>query len=646
MLKNMKILTKLGAAFAAVIVAIGAAGALALSELDGVSKNAETLEQLHGRDLATHQLRFYLARQENSFRGWMISHDPYYLERLDSHRQKMLDMVENIRNDEAPQNVLAALVQFESAAAAWRKEAVDAAKALAEANDNAGAVALIAPDGKADQLMGAAEEALDALDETVDASLAYTQEQQLTNTQETMNAVLAGIGIAALISIVAAFLLSRGIVTPLRQLQAIMKRIASGDNSAEVKGADRKDEIGAMAATVLTFRQNAIDKIALEAETERQRVAAETERAAAEAIRAKEMAEDQTAIGALAAGLSALASGDLTHRIEANFAAKTQKLKTDFNAAMVQLDEAMHVISSNSGGIQTGAGEISQAADDLSRRTEQQAASLEETAAALDQITATVKRTAQGAGQANTIVVGARSGAERSGEVVKSAVSAMSQIESSAQQISQIIGVIDEIAFQTNLLALNAGVEAARAGDAGRGFAVVASEVRALAQRSAGAAKEIKGLISESSRQVESGVELVGQAGDSLVRILEQLGRISQLVSEISSSSQEQSTGLSQVNSAVNQMDQVTQQNAAMVEQSTAASKSLAHESEELAALVSEFNIGERAARRPAHAPAASAKGAAKARPARGPVTQMRPTSQRKALPSPAQASPADWEEF
>jgi methyl-accepting chemotaxis protein len=200
----------------------------------------------------------------------------------------------------------------------------------------------------------------------------------------------------------------------------------------------------------------------------------------------------------------------------------------------------------------------------------------------------------------------------------------MSEIERSAKQISQIIGVIDEIAFQTNLLALNAGVEAAQAGEAGRGFAVVASEVRALAQRSAGAAKEIKGLISESSRQVETGVDLVGQAGDSLVRFLEQIGRVSQLVSEISASSQEQSTGLSQVNAAMNQMDQVTQQNAAMVEESTAASKSLAAESSELATLVSEFNVGEQTAERASRSPAVSHQAAAKTRPSRGPAAQVR----------------------
>src|SRR5690606_18841880 len=257
-----------------------------------------------------------------------------------------------------------------------------------------------------------------------------------------------------------------------------------------------------------------------------------------------------------------------------------------------QLQDAMSVVVTNVSAIRSGSGEISQAADDLSRRTEQQAASLEETAAALDQITATVNRTAAGARQASDTVQAAKGDAETSGNVVRDAVSAMGAIEKSAQEITQIIGVIDEIAFQTNLLALNAGVEAARAGDAGRGFAVVASEVRALAQRSAEAAKEIKVLISASTSQVNSGVSLVGQTGEALQRIVSRVAEIDGLVSEIAASAQEQATGLQQVNTAVNQMDQVTQQNAAMVEQSTAASHSLAQEAEALAGSVARFQIG------------------------------------------------------
>lgn len=304
-------------------------------------------------------------------------------------------------------------------------------------------------------------------------------------------------------------------------------------------------------------------------------------------------AEEQTrVVGGLAEALGHLAEGNLTARISQPFPGEYEKLRSDFNEAMGKLQDAMKIIIVNAGGIHSGAGEISQASDDLSRRTEQQAASLEETAAALDEITATVRKTAEGSKQANGVVAAARSGAEASGQVVQSTVAAMAEIEKSSKQISQIIGVIDEIAFQTNLLALNAGVEAARAGDAGRGFAVVASEVRALAQRSSEAAKEIKQHISASSQHVETGVELVGEAGKALQKIVIQVNEISGLVSEIAASAQEQSSALAEVNTAINQMDQVTQQNAAMVEQSTAASHSLTQEAEELISLVSRFQTG------------------------------------------------------
>ncbi|HYE44483.1 MAG TPA: methyl-accepting chemotaxis protein, partial [Caulobacter sp.] len=239
------------------------------------------------------------------------------------------------------------------------------------------------------------------------------------------------------------------------------------------------------------------------------------------------------------------------------------------------------------------------------------------------------------------VVLGAKTEAEESGQVVRDAVSAMSEIERSAQQISQIIGVIDEIAFQTNLLALNAGVEAARAGDAGRGFAVVAQEVRALAQRSAEAAKEIKTLISASSRQVGQGVQLVGQTGDALQRIVSRVAEITGLVAEITASTQEQATGLSQVNAAVHQLDQATQQNAAMVEQSTAANHALAQEAQELVRLVARFQTSQQAAA-PAPAPAAT-------RPATA-ASNFRNRYSAPALKTTHQAlrAPVDdsWEEF
>jgi methyl-accepting chemotaxis protein len=297
------------------------------------------------------------------------------------------------------------------------------------------------------------------------------------------------------------------------------------------------------------------------------------------------------AVNHIATGLSRLAGGNLEHRIDAEFIPALEPLRVDFNASLEALEESMLAVSANTQAIRAGTGEISTAADDLSRRTEQQASSLEETAAALEEITVTVKKTAEGAKHARDIVSTAKVDADKSGEVVREAMAAMTGIDKSSKQISEIIGVIDEIAFQTNLLALNAGVEAARAGDAGRGFAVVASEVRALAQRSAQAAKEIKGLISASTAQVDQGVRLVTRTGEALGRIVAQVVEINTVIADIAASAQEQSTGLEQVNTAVNEMDQVTQKNAAMVEEMTAAAHGLAGESEELGKLVARYQI-------------------------------------------------------
>jgi methyl-accepting chemotaxis protein len=298
------------------------------------------------------------------------------------------------------------------------------------------------------------------------------------------------------------------------------------------------------------------------------------------------------AVNEIAAGLARLADNDLQHRVEQPLDPAFEKLRVDFNHSVGRLQSAVRQVAVSATTIQTGIDEISASSDDLSRRTEQQAASLEETAAALDEITATVARSAEGARRAMEAASSARADAAKSGEVMNEAIAAMGEIDKSSDQITQIIGVIDEIAFQTSLLALNAGVEAARAGDAGRGFAVVAQEVRALAQRSADAAKEIKRLIVSSSDQVKRGVRLVGETDVALGAIVTKVGEIDALISEMAHSSQEQATGLGQVNSAVNQMDRVTQQNAAMVEQTTAAAANLKAEADAMTRLMAEFNAG------------------------------------------------------
>ncbi len=343
------------------------------------------------------------------------------------------------------------------------------------------------------------------------------------------------------------------------------------------------------------------DKASLFETAERERQRAHAERAA--------LAEEQAVVvSSVAVGLARLSDGDLVYRLESPFAPSYEALRRDFNTAMEKLQQTMSTIAVNTHGIRNGVAQISRASDDLARRTEHQAASLEQTAAALDQITSTVRKTADGAREASTVVAVANEDADRSGEVLSRAISAMSAIETSSHQIGQIIVVIDEIAFQTNLLALNAGVEAARAGEAGRGFAVVAQEVRSLAQRSADAAKEIKTLISASAQQVLAGVDLVGETGTALGRIFGQVSQISGVVKDIAASAQQQSSGLMEINTAINQMDQVTQQNAAMVEQSTAASHALSQEAEQLAALVAQFQIGA------ANASAKPARGVALAR--------------------------------
>ena len=379
---------------------------------------------------------------------------------------------------------------------------------------------------------------------------------------------------------------------PLTGLSATMSRLSQGDLSTVIAGVGRRDEIGTMAQAVQVFKDAAIEKLRLERQADFDRQVAEQERARAEAARQVVAQQLATVVDSLAGALGQLSAGDLTCDMTEAFAPEYERLRIDFNAAVSELRTIISTIITNTGALRSGTGEISQAADDLSRRTEQQAASLEQTAAALDQITATVRKTAEGAKAAQTIVASAKTEAEHGGGVVRDAVAAMNAIETSAREIGQIIGVIDEIAFQTSLLALNAGVEAARAGDAGRGFAVVASEVRALAQRCAQAAKEIKGLIGSSTSHVGRGVTLVQETGAALGRILGQVTQINGAVAEIVASAQDQASSLAQVNTAVNQMDQVTQQNAAMVEQSTAASHSLAHDTADLEQLTARFKTG------------------------------------------------------
>ncbi|MBW9062479.1 methyl-accepting chemotaxis protein [Rhizobium herbae] len=371
-----------------------------------------------------------------------------------------------------------------------------------------------------------------------------------------------------------------------------MLRILEGDYETAVEAVNRSDEIGEMARSVEMFRAAAVEKRDLELSAAASRSENEAERAAGEAARAEEARQVQAAVAALGQGLNRLSEGNLTATIDQPFRGDLETLRLDFNHTVEKLQSVLASVRENSSSIQSNSQQMRGAADDLAKRTEQQAASLEETSAALDQITVTVRTATQRAEEASQMVGETRTNAEESGRIVREAVEAMARIENASSEIGKIINVIDEIAFQTNLLALNAGVEAARAGEAGKGFAVVAQEVRELAQRAAGAAKDIKVLVGRSSAEVGTGVRLVQETGEALGRIGTDVVRINEHMTSIVMAAREQSTGLQEINTAIGQLDQMTQQNAAMVEQTNAASHTLAQDAEGLTALIGQFKLG------------------------------------------------------
>lgn len=360
---------------------------------------------------------------------------------------------------------------------------------------------------------------------------------------------------------------------PLTRLQTAVSAVTEGKYNYAISDTQRKDEIGQLARNLEKMRDG---------------LAAGHQ--ASEATREAQL-KQRAVLSTLSNALQALATGDLTARVREEFTPEYAQLRSDFNATAETLHDTMTAVVSNAETIRAESDEIGEQSSALSRRTENQAATLEETAAALDELTTSVRAAAQGAQDVEKIVQQARSEATDSTTVVSETVTAMSAIESSSNQISTIISVIDDISFQTNLLALNAGVEAARAGDAGRGFAVVASEVRALAQRSSEAAQQIKTLIGGSSAQVSLGVKLVGDTGVALTAITERVIQISALTSDMASAAGEQSRSLAELNIGVGQLDKATQQNAGMVEAADAASQKLRQQAAELSNLIARFNI-------------------------------------------------------
>jgi methyl-accepting chemotaxis protein len=424
---------------------------------------------------------------------------------------------------------------------------------------------------------------------------------------------------------------------PLRRITATISDLVAGKDNVSIPSLNRGDEVGDIARSLDIFKA----QIAQNQNLQRERSAAQAEQLAErernEATRQQQEEElDRSvakiidaavsghlgdriaagnlsgAVGRIAEGinrlldvtdrslqqisavLAGMADGDLSRRIHGDFSGVFARIQGDANSTAEKLTLIAGQLNDTARTVRDASGEISSGSQDLASRTESQAASIEETAASMHEITTTVKQNADSAQAANQLAVAARDTAEKGGSVVSQAVTAVTQIEGSAQKISDIVGLIDEIAFQTNLLALNASVEAARAGEAGKGFAVVAQEVRALAQRSANASKDIKALITESNAQVKTGAALVNQTGSSLTEIVAAIKKVSDIVAEIAAASREQATGLEQVNTAVGSMDEMTQRNGALVEETSASAQSLAMEAQRLAELVSFFKTGGR----------------------------------------------------
>ncbi|MGE6741888.1 methyl-accepting chemotaxis protein [Allorhizobium pseudoryzae] len=639
-LQNLRIIAKIATVVATLILVSLVVAFMSYTSSSTQMENADMTEHTHQVLAKFSAMMGAMIDQETGMRGFLIAGDRKFLEPQiagASAFKENLQAAQTLTADNPAQQTR--LKELAALAETWTTKVVNAELELMKDPANLEKARQIEISGVGKASMDGIRAKIKELSDVELALLSTRSAASDAAGEMARLSALVGGGAMLLVSGLGLLLLNVSLVRPLRNINAGMLSLARGQNHIEIPGRGRKDEIGEMAEAVEVFRQTAIKKIEADQQALEARSASEAERARnGEAARAR-AAEMEEATSGLAEGLRNLADGNLSFQLTRPFAQEFEGLRRDFNTAVAQLKDTLSLVANSTGSIDTGSRELSQSANDLSKRTEQQAASLEETAAALDQITANVSNASKRTDEARGVAIEANRAAQQSGQVVANAVDAMQRIEQSSSQISNIIGVIDEIAFQTNLLALNAGVEAARAGEAGKGFAVVAQEVRELAQRSAQAAKEIKELIRTSADQVENGVKLVTATGDALKVIEGHVVAINSQLDAIATSAKEQSVGLSEVNTAVNQMDQVTQQNAAMVEEATAASTGLAGEAEKLRQLIARFQLQGATA---VHAPmvAAATRHAAAPSPARRLVNKVA-----RAMGGGGQAAES-WEEF
>jgi len=573
--KGLNITAKMMAAFAALLALLAAIGMFAMMKIGEVNQLSS---EIRSRTLPATQLIGDLHAYTSQYRIQQSGHISAPTPEAKAKSEKMLKNASNaisgMMDDYEPllltdeQKALFADLKTD-----WAQynQLTDQLIAYSNANDPA---AIDMFDGEALDMFYTVEDSILQLIDLNVKNGADISERSEAIYAESRNTLIGAIGFSLIVAMGLATLLMQTIAKPVKKMAASVGRLVEGDLTVEVPGMKRKDEIGSLARALDSFKDL---------------FAADKERAEAEAERAR---ETQVTIDAIGNGLSALAQGQLTHRVDNNSTGPLAKLHKDYNEAVQHLLDSMIEIVDGCNTIKVGTNEIAQASSDLSLRTEKQAESLAHTSKTLGEFTDSVKVAADNARQTSSRLTVARETAERVDETAKRAVVAMRNIETSSKEMNDIITTIDGLAFQTNLLALNAGVEAARAGESGAGFAVVATEVRHLAQRSAEAANSIRQLVATSSSQITEGVSLVESSGEALRQIVTEVTEVSDLMDEIAQAAGRQATGLSEISEMVTSMDTATQQNAAMVEESTASSRNLSTETERLFEQLSFFELG------------------------------------------------------
>ncbi|MEZ5713526.1 MAG: methyl-accepting chemotaxis protein [Sphingobium sp.] len=573
--KGFNITAKMLAAFAALLVLLAGIGLFAVMKIGEVNQLSS---EMRSRTLPATQLIGDLHAYTSQYRIQQSGHISAPTPESKAKAEKMLknaaNAISGMMDDYEPylqSNEQKAL--FADLKTSWvqYQQLTDQMVSLSDANDPAANDMF---EGEALDMFYMVEDSiLQLIDLNVKNGQAISTKSEKIY-DESRKMLIGAIGAGLVISMILAGILMQIIAKPIKNMAASVSRLVEGDLTVDVPGMKRKDELGSLARALDSFK-------AL--------FTADKERAEAEAVRAQ---ETQVTIDAIGNGLSALAQGNLTHRVDNDATGPLAKLHKDYNEAVQHLLDSMIEIVDGCNTIKNGTNEIAQASSDLSLRTERQAESLAHTSKTLGEFTDSVKVAADNARQTSSRLTVARESAERVDETAKRAVVAMRNIEASSKEMNDIITTIDGLAFQTNLLALNAGVEAARAGESGAGFAVVATEVRHLAQRSAEAANSIRQLVATSSAQITEGVSLVENSGEALRQIVTEVTEVSDLMDEIAEAAGRQATGLSEISEMVTAMDTSTQQNAAMVEESNASSRNLNAETERLFEQLSFFELG------------------------------------------------------